>query len=65
MLLPGGFRVKWTALALIAAVAWYVWNGARVTWKGGNRGGAAVIGLLAVVTLVVPFMMLFFWAQSR
>ncbi|HYF90826.1 MAG TPA: hypothetical protein VD969_01130 [Symbiobacteriaceae bacterium] len=57
--------MKWTALALIAAVAWYVWNGARVTWKGGNRGGAAVIGLLAVVTLVVPFMMLFFWAQSR
>lgn len=43
----------WISICIVAAVAWYTFNLARVAWRGGNRGGAAGVAILAFLTFAV------------
>lgn len=51
--------MKWMALAAVASVAWYTFNSARLAWQSGQKGGAFIVGLLALVTFALPTVLLF------
>lgn len=51
--------MKWIALAMVAAVAWYTVNVARLAWQSDQKGGAFVVGLLALTAFLLPALMLF------
>lgn len=46
------------SLFVVACITWYTVNIARVAWREGNRFGAVLTSVLAVLTAALPLMAL-------
>lgn len=55
--------IKWISVGIVSGVTWYILNAARVAWREGNKGGAAVISVLAATAFAIPIGLLFFWQK--